>query len=615
VSDPILLFLAVDAIALLLLGLCAAALPVVVCGFVATTASGLGMLLCLPSLLMRSPATSLGIPVGPPGLPLHLALDPLSASFLFIVFLAGTAISAYQATAVPVPPAASVRMTACGLAGTILLLLAADGVSMALGLAVTCCAVSLPTGTLSRSARTDVRRHAMLLVPLLVLAAVCLLTPSGFAPRFDAIRAAPVYPGEVVPVALLTVAAVVGLAYAGAAEPCWTRDALTACLLIPAGSYLLLRLIADLSDGTSQTVCGFVLLLVGGAIAVTQAWSAATQSDIDRSVACLMRRQAGLAMASLGLALIARGADLPGAASLALAAVFLSAVGCGVAGVSTSLAAHAIGASAGTYRLSRLGGLVHTMPGTSAALAAGLLSLSALPPGLGFAVMWLLFEAILSAPRTGGLMFQLPLALIVGALALSAALATAASVRVIGVAVLGRPRTPRGSGALEIGSPSRALLLALAALGVLAGVLPGSVLRLLAAPVIGVLVGSAPGAHMGLTMLSASTVSAGYRALPVSALLALATAASMLLPRRPHKESKVSGPWAGGLPPSAGLPFGEPAAQSVGQGFVPALPNFQLPRLPRIGTPRPARPPSVTAGLWLVLAVFGVLLLFLTVLE
>ena len=228
------------------------------------------MLLCLPPLLMRSPAMAFGIPVGPPGLSLHLALDPLSASFLLIVFLTGTAISAYQATAIPLAPAASVRMTASALAGTALVLLAADGVSMAIGLAVTCCAVSLPGRDPSRPARSDVRRHAVLFVPLLVLVAVCLLTPSGFAPRFDAIRAAPVYPGDAVATALLTIAAAAGLAYARPTEPCWTRDALTACALIPTGTYLLLRLIADLSGGTSQTECGFGLLLAGGVIAIMQ---------------------------------------------------------------------------------------------------------------------------------------------------------------------------------------------------------------------------------------------------------------------------------------------------------------------------------------------------------
>jgi hydrogenase-4 component B len=645
VSDPILLFLAVDAVALLLVGACAGVLPPAGCAFLVSIASGLGVLLCLPPLLMRSPATALGVPVGPPGLPVHLALDSLSAFFLLIVFLASFAIAIYQATAVPLPRVASMRMTALGLAGTALVLLAGDGVALAIGLAVACGSIWLPSGDQPQDdrVRRDRRRQAVLLVPLLVLVAVCLLAPSGFAPRFDAIRAAPADPEHAVAAAVLTVAAVAGLAHARSTERCWTRDALAAGVVIPAGSYLLLRLIADLSGGTTQTVCGFGVLLAGGSIAVVQAWRAVGHPDMDGSVACLMRREAGLAMVGVGLALIARAADLPGATCFALTATLLTGIGGCAGGVLTSLAAHAMGASAGTYRLSRLGGLVHAMPGTSAAMAAGLLGLSAMPPGLGFAVLWLLFQAILSAPRTGGLLFQLPLALTGGALALSAAATATASVRLIGVAVLGRPRTPVGAGAQESRSASRTILLIGAALSVLVGILPGPVLWLLAVPAIRALTGTPPGGHIGLAVLSASAASPGYLALPVSALLLLAGGAAILVPGWSRKEGKAAVPWAGGMQPPVGLPFGAPAAQSVGEGFLPTPPGFvpvhalarplaqpqadfpvdplidapadPLVRLPRVGVPRLFRAPSATRGMWLLLTAFGTLLLFLTVLQ
>jgi len=620
VSDPILLCLTVDAVALLLLGTFGAALPSARCAFVTAIASGVGALLCLPPLLLGAPATVLSLPAGPPGLALHLALDPLSAFFLFIVLLAGTALAAFQATTIPVPSPAQVRITASCLAGTAVSLLAADGVTLALGLGVVGGAVWLP----GRG------RPAVLLAPLLLLAAVCLLTPAGFAPRFDTIRAAPVDPDRATAAAVLTFAGFIAMTSAPFAERCWTRDTLTAGVVIPAGSYLLLRVMADLAGAATQTGCGFALLLAGGAIAIIQGWRAASHPDIDGSVIRLAQRQAGLATVGIGLALIARSADLPGAESFALAATFLFALGGSVAGVLTSLAVRSIGVSAGTLRLSRLGALVHAMPASSAALAAGLLGLSALPPGLGFASLWLLFQAILLAPRTGGLWFQLPVALIAAALALSAAVATAASVRLIGIALLGRPRTPRGAGALESKSASRTILLVLAAVSTLVGVLPGPTLWLLADPAIRGLTGAPQGARIGLTLLLPSVASPSYLALPVLALLALATGAAMLVPRWSRRESKAAGLWTDGMPPPDGLPFGDPAAQSVGEGFLPALPglphpSLELPRLelPRLELPRPGlpgvpslwppRPPSATAGLWLVLAAFGVLLLVLAV--
>ncbi|MGD0108238.1 MAG: hypothetical protein ABSC06_30010 [Rhodopila sp.] len=607
-SDPILLCLTVDAVALLLLGTFGAALPFAGCALVTAMASGVGALLCLPPLLLRAPPTVLSLPAGPPGLTLHFALDPLSAFFLFIVFLAGTALAAFQATAIAAPGSATVRITAPCVAGTAVSLLAADGVTLALGLGVVCGAVWLPG-----RGKPGVR-----LAPLLLLAAVCLLTPAGFAPRFDTIRAAPIDPDRATAAAVLTFAGFIALTAAPSVERCWTRDTLTAGMLIPAGSYLLLRVIADLAGAATQTGCGFALLLAGGAIAVIQGWRAASHPDIDGSVIRLAQRQAGLATAGIGLALIARSADLPGSESFALAATFLFALGGSVAGVLTLLAAHSIGVSACTPRLSRLGALVHAMPVSSAALAAGLLGLSALPPGLGFAGLWLLFQAILLAPRTGGLWFQLPVALIAAALALSAALATAASVRVVGIALLGRPRTPRGAGALESKSPSRTILVVLAVLSALVGILPGPTLWVLADPAIRGLTGAPQGARIGLTLLLPSVASPSYLALPVLALLALATGAAMLVPRWSRRESKAAGLWADGMPPPDGLPFGDPAAQSVGEGFLPALPGLPLPSLvlPRFNRLRwlwPPRPPSATAGLWLVLAAFGMMLLVLAV--
>jgi formate hydrogenlyase subunit 3/multisubunit Na+/H+ antiporter MnhD subunit len=634
VSDPILLFLAVDALALLVLGIWAAFLPPATSRFLVTLTSGFGLVLSLPPLFLRAPAMVAAVPIGPPGLSLYVALDPLSAFFLAIVFLAGTAIAVFQATAIQSPGNAPVRITAFALAGTALTLLAADGVILAIGVAVTCGAIWLR--------RRNGRPPLALLSPLLLLTAVCLLAPPGLAPRFDAIRAAPIDPNHTTAAAALAIAAAGCLAWGRwSDERCWFRDALTAGVLIPSSSYLLLRLVVDRAGGATQTGCGFVLMLGGAAVAVVQAWCAASHPDIDGSVGGLLRRQAGLATAGVGLALIARAADLPGAASFALAATLLSAAGASVAGVLTTLAAQAMAASVGTVRLSRLGGLVHAMPVSSGALATGLLGLSALPPGLGFAGLWLLFEAIMGAPRTGGLPFQLPLALTGAAVAISAALATAASVRLVGIAVLGRPRTPLAAGAQEVKAPFRVILMVLAAGSLLAGILPGPVLWLLADPAIHALAGTPPGVSVGMALLSPAAASPDYPALPVAALLALGTGAARLLQRWSRKESKAAGFWAGGMKPPAGLPFGDPAAQSAGEGFLPALPDFPLPchfplppdfrplpdlplppdlrgdprlrRAPRIPTLRSPCPPSATVALWLVLAAFGGLLLSLAV--
>ena len=600
------LLLSMDVAALLLLGGLIKALPQPAGRPLAVALCGVGMLLCLPPLFAATPLTVIGLPVGPPGLSLHLGLDPLAALFLVIVFLAGTAITAFRGTASPPAQPAHLRKNVLGVAGAALSLLAADGVMLTIGLAVMCAAAWFPQPG---------RRAALAsLIPLLLLGAVCLLAPPGFAPRFDTIRAAPADAGNATAAAVMTIAALAALGWSGSGDRSGTRDALTAGMLLPVGCYLLLRVSADLGGEATPEWIGFVLLLAGGAVAVTDGWRAASHPDIDGSVACLARRQAGLVMSGIGLALVARAADLPEAASFGFDAALLSVIGMSICCVPASLAAAAIGARAGIWRLSSLGGLVHAMPATSSALAAALLGLCALPPGLGFASLWLMFESILSAPRTGGLLFQLPLALIGAAMALSAAVTTAAVVRLIGIALLGRPRIPLSAGAREIEPSSRTALLVLSGLSMIAGLLPGPLLWLLAGPTIHALTGVVPATRTGLALLSPPVAAAGYLALPVFALLASTTGAVALAMRWPRREGKAIGPWADGMDPPVGLPFGEPEAQSAGEGFLPT-PSIALPlprawRVPAFPSPRA---PSATQAMWLLLAAFGLLLLALAV--
>ena len=64
--------------------------------------------------------------------------------------------------------------------------------------------------------------------------------------------------------------------------------------------------------------------------------------------------------------------------------------------------------------------------------------------------------------------------------------------------------------------------------------------------------------------------------------------------------------------PPIGLPFGDPAAQSAGAGFLPPLPPIRWPRVPSLPQ-RPALP--ATAGPWLLVIAFATLLLVLTVVQ
>jgi hydrogenase-4 component B len=659
VTDPILLFVAADATTLLLLGALGGWLPRVVVGFATTGLSALGALLCLPPLLSNAAASELALPVGLPALSLRLALDPISALFLLIVFLCGTAVAAFWTSGesrISASWAGQLRtgatreircITLC-LAGLAILLLAADAVTLAIASAVAAFGMSLPdhapppagaplpsagSSTLAVSRADGTIAPGVFLPGLFLLLAVSLLTPSEVAPRFDLIRAAWVDPGRAAAAAALAIAAAMVLLRRDTPRR-WVPDALAAGAISPSATYLLLRLVIDLPGATAPEWWGLVLLLVGGSMSVVYPWQATQHPDLDGSVACLTRRQAGLAIIGLGLTLIARSADLPDAASFALAATLLLTIASGAAGTLACLAAHALGDEAGSLRMVRLGGLIRSMPIASVSLAASLLALVALPPGVGFAAMWLLFQSILSAPRTGGLVTQLPLALIAAALALSSALAIAASVRLIGITILSRPRSVRGSAARDVGPGPRQILLTLAGISIMLGVLPGLALRALVAPAVGVVTGTGLAGHAGWATLAAYAGSPGYSALPIAALLALAMGSIMFIVRRFRQETRLADVWNDGLPAASDLPFGNPHTQSAGVGFLPTLPaigsaacsptadsaspgrlSAPLRRFLMLDSISSHNLPAARIGLWAILVAFGALLLVLSLFD
>jgi hydrogenase-4 component B len=128
-------------------------------------------------------------------------------------------------------------------------------------------------------------------------------------------------------------------------------------------------------------------------------------------------------------------------------------------------------------------------------------AISALPPLNGFVSEWLTFQAILLSPQlpAWGLKFMVPA---VGALlALSAALAAACFVKAFGVTFLGRARTDAAAKAQETDSNSLAAMYFLAALCLVAGILPGFFIDALA-PVTNALVGVAMPHQAGVEWLS-----------------------------------------------------------------------------------------------------------------
>jgi hydrogenase-4 component B len=537
--------------------------------------SGVVVLLGLAALLTDGHAASLALPIGPPGGALHLALDPLGTAFLLLVFVAAIPCAIFAN--------AEQDLALAGMPGLLaaigLTFLAGDAFTLALGLAgvgVSGRVLLSSQQDADQAGHTDTATSYLLLA---VFAAVCLIAALALASPpslawldcdYAAIRAMPPEGSRAGAALVLTLVGAAGLAGLAPLHVWVPRFGSASALLAGVGAtigpYLLFRVLLDLSGNSQPLWWGVPLLIFGAASAVLGTLRAGFETSLESSVAIASLHHLGFSVMGLGAALLARGADLPQVASLALDASWLLLVTHTLCRTLLLLCAAAARLGAGTRRLDRLGGLIHRMPVTGMCFFVGLLGAAMLPPGLGFAGFWLLVQSLLGVYRIGGFGLQLLIAFAVLLAGLSLGLAAIAAVRLAGVAFLGRPRTPRTAVAEEIPQALRFCLTGLAALSGLLAVLPGLAI-VPAAPGLAQL---ANGSALGIQLvLKPAAGASGYAPVSIAVLMAVAGYATLWLWRWRGSTRRREPAWSGGFsPPPPWLPFGDPATQIGAVSFA-----------------------------------------------
>lgn len=580
--------LALVVAALFVLGVLGAAAPNSARGMVmATTVAfcACGMAAAFLSLAFGAGTTNLALPLGPPGYAMRLTLDALSCVFLLLLFTASTACSIYALDPHELEDTRALPFFPVFIGAMALALLAGDGFTLVLGFEL----MSLASWAtvLARHEEAASREAALLYIGIAAFGAACLipalvlLSPPGddLGLSFAAMRANPPPEGWratlVLVLVLLGAGSKAGLAplhvWLPLAHPAAPShlSALMSGAMTKVALYVIIRLLFDLAGPAQPLWWGVPLILMGLASAVLGALQANTEGDIKAVLAASTIENVGLIAIGIGVALIARAADQPSLAALAMGGALLHALNHGVFKTLLFLCAGSAQHGGGSRALERLGGLIHRMPITTACMLAGGLALAALPPGSGFASEWMLIQSVLAAPRIGGLALQILFAVTACLVAMSAALAAAAAVRLIGVAFLGRPRTPRASAAEEAGVPMRVALIGLAGLSLLLGVLAGPMLQWIG-PALRLTVGTAMTEQAGILVVRPTSGLAGYAAPAIAMLLGLGLAFVLLALRRWAAAGHRRGPaWACGFAASpAWLPFGDPLTQYGGASFA-----------------------------------------------
>jgi formate hydrogenlyase subunit 3/multisubunit Na+/H+ antiporter MnhD subunit len=277
-------------------------------------------------------------------------------------------------------------------------------------------------------------------------------------------------------------------------------SALMSGVMTKVAVYGFVRIVFDLL-GSPVWWWSIVVLALGGITAVMGVLYALMQHDLKRLLAYHTVENIGIIFIGLGLALAFKAYGMELAAALALTAGLLHVFNHMLFKSLLFFGAGAVLTATGERDMEHLGGLIHRMPQTAFVFLVGCVAISALPPLNGFVSEWLTFQAILLSPQlpSWGLKFLIPA---VGALlALSAALAAACFIKAFGVTFLGRARTLAAERAQETDSSSLAAMFFLAALCLIAGIVPGFFIDALA-PVTRNLVGQSMPHQAGVEWLS-----------------------------------------------------------------------------------------------------------------
>jgi hydrogenase-4 component B len=473
------------ATSVLAVGLGSAGRPVVYGGSLFVSLLSFGA--ALNVLLGGAAGSSISLPLGLPWLGAHFRIDPLAAFFLVVVNLGGAATSLFALGygRHEEAPQRVLPFYPSYLAAMNLVVLAADAFSFLVAwefMSLTSWALVMA----HHKAPENIRAGYIYLLmasfgTLALLLAFGLLAGGAGDYTFAAIRATRPSAGLA---ALALILALVGAGSKAGVVPlhAWLPlahpaapshvSALMSGVMTKVAVYGFIRIVFDLA-GSPDWWWSMLVLAVGGATAAMGVLYALMQHDLKRLLAYHTVENIGIVFIGLGLALAFKAHGMPSAAALALTAGLFHVFNHSVFKSLLFFGAGAVLNSTGERDMDHLGGLIHRMPQTAFVFLIGCVAISALPPLNGFVSEWLTFQAILLSPQlpSWGLKFLVPA---VGALlALSAALAAACFVKAFGVSFLGRPRTPAAAQAKETDTNSLAAMYFLAALCLVAGILPG----------------------------------------------------------------------------------------------------------------------------------------------
>jgi len=398
------------------------------------------------------------LPLGLPGLPLHLRLDQLSAFFLILLGGASFGVSLFSAGYFK-----SMQGSTLGLLcleyhlflASMTLVLLADDAYMFMVAWETMALSSYFLVTTDHNV-PDIRKAGYLYLLIAHVGAIAILLSFGVmqgghgigAYTFAAMREAHLsafWASVAFLLALFGFGAKAGVlpmhvwlpeAHPAAPSPV---SALLSGVMLKTAIYGILRVTFDLL-GAQQWWWGVLALALGLATALFGVMFAAVQGDMKRLLAYSSIENIGLLLVGIGLTIIFHVYGKDALAALSLTATLYHSLNhaCfkSLLFVGTGSILHATG----DRNMGRLGGLIHSMPWASVLMLVGVLAIAGMPPLNGFVSEWLLLQAFLLSPGLPNSYINMLVPVAAAVIVLAAALSAYVMVKFYGVIFLGQRR-------------------------------------------------------------------------------------------------------------------------------------------------------------------------------
>lgn len=345
-------------------------------------------------------------------------------------------------------------------------------------------------------------------------------------------------------------------------------SALMSGVLVKTGIYGIIRVLTWLPPAPAWW--GWLVAVLGIVGALYGIAMASLQRDIKRCLAYSTIENVGIIFLGLGLALVSMAQGQIDLALLAGAGSLLHLWNHALFKGLMFLGAGSLLHATGTRDMNLMGGLLKRLPFTGLLWIGGSLAISALPPLNGLVSEWLIYLSLIqSGLQTPGFAALAPL-LLVGLLGLVGALALLTFVRLIGISLLGEPRSPQADQAQEASPLMLAPMGLLLAACLAIGLFPAQVVLLLHSP-LNVLLRQPPSATLDVPLASFGH----WNLFLLALLLGLGLSVRRLRRRRPQAQASTWG---------CGYAFIRPRMAYTAEGFSEllfrrVLPGYFQPRV------------------------------------